>query len=155
MMSVWATTALLVCGLAIAPLMLSASQALHQQRDSGARGQAVLLAQDLAHRLHLNASAAAQYQLAWGQVPAALASACRERACSRADWAQADMSQWRAQLTQTLPDGDAWLQSAEDADACRWLVLAWSSDVVDEPPSSGWPVTCPPGKRCLALVLSP
>ena len=80
MMSVWATTALLVCGLAIAPLMLSASQALHQQRDSGARGQ---------------------------------------------------------------------------ADACRWLVLAWSSDVVDEPPSSGWPVTCPPGKRCLALVLSP
>lgn len=154
MMSIWSASALLVSGLGLAPLMLSASQALRWERDSLARGQAVLLAQDLSHRLHLNAVAAPLYQLAWGQQPAVLS--CRDTACSRASWAQADLSQWRTQVGQTLPEGDAWLQGTAGAAPTRWLVLAWSSDAGgDVSLGAPLPVSCPDGKRCVAWVLHP
>lgn len=156
MMSVWAGAALLVCGLGIAPLALSASQALRWERDSLARGSAVLLAQDLAHRLHLNASAAAQYRLDWGQQPTA--SSCQDRACTRADWALADLSQWRAQVARILPEGDAWLQASGEGDTVRWLVLAWTSPATPVSstiaPTPTLPVPCPNRKRCLCVVLS-
>jgi type IV pilus assembly protein PilV len=157
MMSLWASSALLVCGLGIVPLMLSASQALRSQRDSLALGQAVLLAQDLAHRLQLNASAATQYQLDWGGHASSTTNStpCQDRPCSRAEWAQADVTQWRAQVGQTLPDADAWLQATGSEDASRWLVLAWSSDAVLGSAASRLPVACPTGKRCQAWVLSP
>lgn len=153
MMSLWSGAALWICALGVTPLMLSASQALRWERDSLARGQAVLLAQDLAHRLHLNASAAAQYELSWGQQPAALS--CRDRPCSRTDWAQADLSQWRTRLAQALPDGDAWLR-AGSSDTPRWLVLAWASEAApDSSSTTRLPIVCPERKRCLALVLNP
>ena len=157
MMSLWASSALLVCGLGIAPLMLSASQALRSQRDSLALGQAVLLAQDLAHRLHLNASAATQYQLDWGGHASSTTNTtpCHDRPCSPAEWAQADVTQWRAQVALMLPDADAWLQSTGGEDASRWLVLAWASDVVLGSAVSRLPVACPSSKRCLGWVLSP
>jgi Tfp pilus assembly protein PilV len=154
MMSLWAGSALLVCGVGIAPLALSAAQALRGERDSLARGLAVLLTQDLAHRLHLNASAATQYQLVWGQQPTA--SSCQSQACSRTAWAQADLAQWRAQVAQQLPDGDAWMQASDEGENTRWLMLAWSSDApVQAIPTTRWPQPCPSRKRCLALVLSP
>jgi Tfp pilus assembly protein PilV len=158
MMSWWASSALMVCGLGIVPLMLSASQALRSQRDSLALGQAVLLAQDLAHRLHLNASAATQYQLDWGINASSStlnSTPCHDRPCSRAEWAQADLTQWRTQVTQTLPDADAWLQATGGEDSSRWLVLAWSSDAPVESTTARLPVTCPSGKRCRVWVLSP
>ena len=68
MMSIWSASALLVSGLGLAPLMLSASQALRWERDSLARGQAVLLAQDLSHRLHLNAVAAVGHRVFAGEL---------------------------------------------------------------------------------------
>jgi hypothetical protein len=124
------------------------------ERDSLARGDAVLLAQDLAHRLHLNASAAAQYQLDWGQQPTA--STCQDKACSRTDWAQADLSQWRAQVSRVLPEGDAWLQTGGDDHGVRWLLLAWAASVTtDIPAAPNLPVSCPDHKRCLSVVLSP
>jgi hypothetical protein len=153
MMSLGAGMALWVCALGIAPLMLSASQALRWERDSLNRGQAVLLAQDLAHRLHLNASAASQYQLNWGQQPTSLS--CREQPCSRNEWAQSDLAQWRAQLAQILPDGDTWLQTSGGGPN-RWLVMAWASDAPPDTTSTArLPVACPEHKRCLGLVLSP
>jgi Tfp pilus assembly protein PilV len=153
MMSVWAAAALLVSGLGIAPLALSAAQALRWERDSLARGQAVLLAQDLAHRLHLNPGASTPYQLSWGQQPSA--PACRDAPCSRTDWALADLTQWRTQVTQQLPGGDAWLQATREGDSTRWLVLAWASgDGSESVPGTRLPVACPERKRCLALVLS-
>jgi Tfp pilus assembly protein PilV len=154
MMSGWSASALLLSGLGIAPLVLSASQALRWERDSLARGQAVLLAQDLSHRLHLNAVAASRYQLAWGEQPATLT--CRDAPCSRDNWARADLSQWRTQVGQVLPQGDAWLQGANTALPARWLVLAWSSDAsADASPIIPLPVPCPEGKRCLIWVLNP
>jgi len=152
MMSLWSAWALLLCGLGVAPLAWSASQALRAERDSLARGMAVLLAQDMAHRLHLNTAAAAQYQLAWGQVPAT--SSCQDRPCSRTDWALADLTQWRLQVAQMLPQGDAWLQASGAGQSSRWLMLAWASDTTT--PSLGeTPEPCPVNKRCLTLVLIP
>ena len=154
MMSLWSGFTLLVCAAGIVPLMHSASQALRWERDSLAQGQAVLLAQDLAHRLHLNAAAAAQYRLDWGQQPNT--PACRDRPCSRADWAQADLSQWRAYVSQTLPDGDAWLQASGAGTGNPWLVLAWPSESLnDTSTASRLPVPCPERKRCQAWVLTP
>jgi Tfp pilus assembly protein PilV len=154
MMSIWAGGALLVCGGGLVPLVLSAAQALQWERDSLARGQAVLLAQDLSHRLHLNASTPDPYQLAWGQTPPSLS--CRDRPCSRTEWAQSDLAIWRAQLTTLLPDGDAWLQGSGSGDTHRWLVLAWASGGGSESVApSRLPVSCPAGKRCLAVVLCP
>lgn len=123
MMSMGSAGALLVSALGIAPLVLSAFQALRWERDSLAQGQAVLLAQDLSHRLHLNAGGASHYQLTWGQQPGA--RSCRDAPCARGDWAQADLSEWRSHVGQVLPDGDAWLQG-----------------VAGSPPASGW---CWPG----------
>lgn len=154
MMSMGTASVLLVSALGIAPLMLSAFQALRWERDSLAQGQAVLLAQDLSHRLHLNAAGAAHYQLAWNQQPGALG--CRDSPCSRADWAQADLSQWRSQVGQLLPEGDAWLQGTAGTNPSRWLVLAWTSDAGREAGLNAQvPVPCPEGKRCLAWVLTP
>lgn len=152
MMTAWAGSALLVCGLGIAPLALNASQALHWERDSLARSGAVLLAHDLAHRLHLNASATAHYRLDWGQQPVALS--CLDRPCTRTDWAQADLSQWRAQVARVLPEGDAWLQAGGEGSNMRWLVLAWTSTpAVDVPAAQNLPAPCPARKRCLSVVL--
>lgn len=154
MMSLWATSALWVCGLGMAPLVLGASQALRWELDSLARGQAVLLAQDLSHRLHLNAASARSYQLGWGQQPTS--PECRHAPCSRSEWAQADLAAWRGQVAQQLPDGDAWLQASAEAEPTRWLVLAWSSQAGGEAISTPRPpVSCPEGKRCQAWILSP
>lgn len=153
MMSMGSVSAWLVSALGIAPLMLSAFQALRWERDSLAQGQAVLLAQDLSHRLQLNAAGAPHYQLTWGQQPTALD--CRDAPCSRADWAQADLAQWRSHVGLALPEGDAWLQAAAGS-STRWLVLAWSSDAGREAGlSARVPAPCPEGKRCLAWLLNP
>lgn len=154
MMSIGAASTLLLSCLGLAPLMLSAAQALRWERDSLAQGQSVLLAQDLSHRLHLNAMAALSYQLTWGQQPPAVN--CRNTPCSRVDWAQADLSQWRTQVGQVLPEGDAWLQGVAGTSPMRWLVVAWSSGAgVEARPSTPIPMTCPEGKRCQAWVLHP
>jgi hypothetical protein len=154
MMSMGSASVLLASALGVVPLMLSALQALRWERDSLAQGQAVLLAQDLSHRLHLNAAGAPHYLLAWGQTPAALS--CRETPCSRADWAQADLLEWRSQVGLLLPEGDVWLQGAAGNHSSRWLVLAWSSDAGRETSLGAQvPVPCPEGKRCLAWVLIP
>ena len=154
MMSMGSGMALLLSALGIAPLMLSAVQALRWERDSLAQGQAVLLAQDLSHRLHLNAIGARHYQLSWGQQPQALN--CRDAPCSCGDWAQADLSQWRSYVGQVLPDGDAWVQGVDESNPSRWLMLAWSSDAGrDAGLSANAPTRCPDGKRCQVWVLIP
>lgn len=154
MMSMGSAGALLVSALGIAPLVLSAFQALRWERDSLAQGQAVLLAQDLSHRLHLNAGGASHYQLTWGQQPGA--RSCRDAPCARGDWAQADLSEWRSHVGQVLPDGDAWLQGVAGSPPSLWLVLAWSSDAGrDAGLSAHAPVPCPEGKRCQLWVLAP
>ena len=154
MMSMGSGMALLLSALGIAPLMLSAVQALRWERDSLAQGQAVLLAQDLSHRLHLNAIGARHYQLGWGQQPQALN--CRDAPCSRDDWAQTDLSQWRSSVGQVLPDGDAWVQGVDETNPSRWLMLAWSSDAGrDAGLNAHAPVRCPDGKRCQVWVLIP
>lgn len=153
-MTLWAVFAVLLCALGLGPLLLSAAQSLRLERDSLSLGQAVFLAQDLSERLHLNAIASDRYRLDWGQLPTG--PGCREAACSRTDWAAADLAQWRGRVQRELPDADAWLQAWSQATGPLLLVLAWStgdSAAIDLP--STLPVRCPAGKRCLAVTLSP
>ena len=155
MMAPWSALSLLLCALGLAPLVLSASQALRHERDSLALAQATFLASDMAHRLHLNAWAAPHYQLNWGQMP--LAPQCLDTPCTRANWAASDLAHWRQRVGLELPEGDAWLQMNSDGSGLIQLVLAWTTSTpASGPPSaSSSNLTCPARKRCLAIAVVP
>ena len=155
MMTPWAALSWLLCALGLAPLVLSAAQALRHERDSLALAQATFLATDMANRLHLNAWAAPHYQLSWGQTP--LAPQCLDSPCTRADWAASDLAHWRQRVGLELPEGDAWLQMSSDGSGLGQLVLAWTASAPVSGPVSAASsdMTCPARKRCLAMALVP
>lgn len=69
------------------------------------RTQAVFLAADLAERMEANlrGAVAGNYVLANGSAPGALSTACYTVACSPADLATYDLSQWRNAIAAVLP----------------------------------------------------
>lgn len=70
------------------------------------RSQAVFLVSDLAERMESNRAAAiaGNYVLANGNVPNVLSTACLDGACTPANLATFDLSQWRNAVANTLPN---------------------------------------------------
>lgn len=71
------------------------------------RSQAVLLAYDLADRIRANPSASADYYLTASATLITPSNDCISQICSTTQLAEADLYDWKNQVTDTLPLGDA------------------------------------------------
>ncbi len=127
--------ALVLAGVGLLTLAALHAQALQTSRQTLHRTVAGHLVGDLAERLRAHGGGAwpldagpAPYQLAlsWSAQQAdgpALAPACEglRSACTPAQFAQADLAQWRALLRRSLPSAAAWVQ----LDPARGLADIW------------------------------
>lgn len=135
--------------LAVAALMQTG---LQTQRQQLARETAMRLGQDLAQRMQLNASQRAAYSQSFSQPVSASPIDCQQSPCSAHALAQWDVSQWRAQVQNELPNGDAAVFASNN----DWwgIVLAWSDPRETHRIDTGWGTpTCPPNKSCWRLWL--
>ncbi len=71
------------------------------------RSEATILAYDLADRIRANPSATANYSLSAATTLATPANDCIQQSCDTVQLAQADLYDWKSQLAQALPSGDA------------------------------------------------
>jgi Tfp pilus assembly protein PilV len=151
-----ALLAMCVLGLGLLGLFLSASQALLAQRENSAWAQALHLSDDLIARMAINREGLDAYQLALGETPAM--TDCSSKACSAAQWAQADLAYWKRRVVSELPQGDAQLLKAGTDPRQRLIWLSWhalSSSSWTPPASDLFTTACPANKRCHALWVMP
>lgn len=163
--------AMFLVSVAVLALAGSHAAALRLTRMSQHRAQAAQLAADLVERLRANPAgvwgegALSPYQLVqgWaaqqGDALDALAGSCDGAAtnCSPAQFAQADMAQWRGLLRRSLPSAAAWVQ-IDAASAQIWVAwrdaLPLATDELALASSecpAGLGVRAGDGIRCLAL----
>ena len=144
----------LLSGGALALLWLG-QQHLITQRQQLARETAMLLAQDLVERIHLNATQAPRYAQAWSTV-AAPAADCQRSACTRIELAAWDVQQWRQRVRTELPQGDASVFAASSPLGWWGVVLAWQDDgqSLRTDPSGATP-ECPVAHSCWRLWFRP
>jgi type IV pilus assembly protein PilV len=88
--------------LGIAALYLNS---LQSGRTAIYRTQAVTLAADLADRIRMNRTAQASYATLFADAEAAVPACITTGGCSDADLAATDLSNWKAELAQALPNG--------------------------------------------------
>ena len=144
----------LLSGAALALLWLG-QQHLLAQRQQLARDSALLLAQDLVERIHLNAAQVSAYAQGWSAV-AASAPDCQRNACSRSDLARWDVQQWRERVRSELPQGDASVFAASAPPGWWGVVLAWSDDGEGlRTDRRGGTPECPSGHSCWRLWFRP
>lgn len=133
--------AMLLAGLAVVALAGAQAAALRATRASQHRVVAAQLAADLAERMRLNrggftAGGGSPYQLqaGWaGQDGASCDGAATT--CSNAQFAQADVAQWRQLLKQNLPAGAAHVE-IDSAQGSASIWVAWREPLApsDETP---------------------
>ena len=116
----------LLSGGALALLWLG-QQHLLTQRQQLARETALVLAQDLVERIHLNATQVQGYAHGWSAEMTATAD-CQRSACSRSELTGWDLRQWRQRVSTELPQGDASVFAASSPDGWWGVVLAWRDD---------------------------
>lgn len=151
-----ALLSMLVLGSALLGLLLSAVQALQEQRDSRAWAQAVHLADDLIARMAINREGLPDYLLALGDTPAPVD--CASTACDATQWAHADLATWVRRVQQELPQGEAQILGTPTDARQRLVWLSWSatSPAPWLPAALGAQVpACPEARRCHALWVLP
>ena len=116
----------LLSGGALALLWLG-QQHLLSQRQQLARETALVLAQDLVERIHLNATQVQAYAQSWS-ARVANAPDCQRSACNRSELALWDVQQWRQRVSTELPQGDASVFAASSPEGWWGVVLAWHDD---------------------------
>jgi type IV pilus assembly protein PilV len=88
--------------LGIAALYLNS---LQSGRTAIYRTQAITLAADLADRIRMNRTAQAAYGTLFADAEAVVGSCSTTGGCSDADLASTDLSNWKAEIAQQLPNG--------------------------------------------------
>jgi type IV pilus assembly protein PilV len=119
------------------------------------RAQAMHLIDDLAERIRTNPSGfdeLASYRSDWGTAPSP-AIDCQTQSCGPAHLAQWDLSQWKANVAQSLPKGDAMVFDPPDlppgtprrmlAVMVGWHIRSGDSFELAVPGAS-----CPTGHAC-------
>jgi type IV pilus assembly protein PilV len=166
--------ALSILAIAILGLLAVQWRTLAHAGQSLRRAQAVQLAADLAGRLRSNPIAQAQlnaYASSWGVRPTPPPKACDQAACNAAELARWDIARWRANVADTLPQGDAatFVLSGQTGPAhTRQLgvMIGWrqSSEPDDDSPAAHLllqPATgsaatdCPSGLHCHLVHVQP
>lgn len=136
-------------------LLWLGQQHLLTQRQQLARETAILLAQDLVERIHLNATQVSRYAQAWSAMTTAAAD-CQRSACTRTELADWDVQQWRQRVRTELAQGDASVFAASSAQGWWGVVLAWQDDgqSLRTDPRGGTP-ECPAAHSCWRLWFRP
>lgn len=122
-----ALVALLVLALGIMGMAGIQTRTLIESRTTNARSIALQMADDLLDRMQANTvirltpPATSPYLAAWGTLAAAPAN-CFNVACSGAQLAAFDLTQWKTSLARALPGGDARVFQS-DTDAAQFGVL--------------------------------
>ena len=150
-----ALVALVVLMFGVLGLLWMHQQALTQQRQQLMRSVAIGAADDLAERMHLNASQSAMYAKTWGNATTS-APDCTNAACTRQELAAWDQQQLQLALQSQLPEGDASVFAL--ADIPRWwgIIIAWrdANETYRTDSASGTP-PCPAQMSCWRLFFRP
>jgi Tfp pilus assembly protein PilV len=141
-----ALAALMVMNLLLISLLGSQLKAWQVQRDTLAYQHAVELAQDLWHRMQLNHTGMAHYQLVMGDAPSSLD--CQATACSVSDWSHADLADWHTALRQRIPGAQARLITQTTPESHVHLLVAWPHNSTDLGSSTTLVADCPQQHRC-------
>ena len=144
----------LLSGGALALLWLSQQHQL-AQRQQLARETAMLLAQDLVERIHLNPTQVQGYAQGWSSAAAATTD-CQRNACSRSELANWDLQQWRQRIATELPQGDASVFAANAPEGWWGVVLAWQDESESlRTDRRGNTPACPAAHSCWRLWFRP
>jgi type IV pilus assembly protein PilV len=122
--------ALALMGLSLSALLSWLQPHVHTQRQQLARETAMRLADNLAQRMHLNASQATAYAQSWQSSSSQANSTplvdCQQQGCTPTQLAAWDVSKWRAEVRQQLAEGDASVFTSEGG---WWgIVLTWHDE---------------------------
>jgi type IV pilus assembly protein PilV len=146
--------ALAILGLGLSVSMGWLQPHLQTQRQQLARETAMQLADNLAERMHLNPSATHGYAQSWGQTLTPSNTNCEQQACTAAQLAAWDVTQWRQEVQAQLPGGDAAVFTHDQ----QWwgIVLAWqdANERYRTDGANGSPA-CPAQHSCWRLWLRP
>lgn len=130
MVEVLVALAVLAVGLlGIAALYLDS---LRAGRTAIYRTQAVNVAADLADRIRSNRDVPANYETAIGETVSAVTACETAAGCTRAEMAQNDLAEWKAQLAALLPDGDGSVAVTPGSPSAYVITIQWN-----EPGSDG------------------
>lgn len=155
--------AIVVMALGILGILGVQMRTLADTQTSVRRAQAIHLIEDLGERMTVSPNALAildSYLTDWNETPAA--GDCTTSACSQAELAVYDLSEWKLAVTRTLPLGDAnvFLAPGETADGNRrqlGVMISWrENERVEDADykaginasTDGGDVTCPDGRTC-------
>jgi type IV pilus modification protein PilV len=155
--------ALALLGLGLSALLSWLQPHVHTQRQQLAREAAMRLADNLAQRMHLNATQATAYAQSWGsnsaeakRTEASFAPVvdCQQQRCTPTQLAVWDGSKWRTEVRGELAEGDASVFASDDG---WWgIVVAWhdAREQLQTDASHGTP-PCPPKHSCWRLWVRP
>jgi type IV pilus assembly protein PilV len=102
-----ALVALVVLAIGLLGIAALYLDSLRAGRTAIYRTQAVNLAADLADRVRANRSAVLGYAVDFAEIPDAVDECLTSDGCSAAEMAATDLALWKADVTRTLPGGDA------------------------------------------------
>lgn len=130
MIEVLVALAVLAVGLlGIAALYLDS---LRAGRTAIYRTQAVNVAADLADRIRANRAVPVNYETAIGDAVMSVPACDSAAGCTRAEMAQNDLAEWKAQLAALLPNGDGSVVVTPGNPSAYVITVQWN-----EPGSDG------------------
>lgn len=131
--------ALFVLALGILGLAGLQTRTLTETRLTNARAAAVRMTTDIHERMMLNNGAMVDsinnatpfpYVVGWGGVPAG--TNCNTTACTHAQLAGFDLSQWKNTLSTVLPGGDGLIYQSTDDPREFGVLIAWTDNIDDK-----------------------
>lgn len=162
--------ALIILALGILGLAGIQTRTLTEARLTNARAVAVRMVGDIQERMKVN-SAALQiapnpYLTNWGAVPAP--TNCNTTACTPAQLAGFDLSQWKVTLAAALPNGDGRVYQSANDPTVFGVFISWTNNIgaqaVGDEETYNAPfdidtgidgVACPNGSICHLTMIRP
>lgn len=160
-----ALVAIVIMCLGILSVLGLQMRTLSNTQTSLYRTQAIRLIEDLNERLYTNPNALLNYDsylTSWSNTPKSSKN-CASSVCSHTELAAYDLWQWKSNVTDTLPLGDATIFKPKDetsTDNIRQLgiMISWREnefsqdsnykDPINASSTSGTAASCPSGKTC-------
>ena len=127
-----ALLALLILSIGVLGVAHLQTRLLVDGRTASYRATAIVLIDDMHHRLLLNrdAALAGRYDSTWrgaSNAAVAVTAACRNAACNADQLAQSDIASWRAMVQRSLPAADAAIFRSSSQPQQIGIAVAWAA----------------------------